>query len=48
MSVKEIAATLGYQTPADLHRQFKSFFRVTPVAFRKVSRGYMAGPNSHA
>ncbi|MGH9568815.1 MAG: helix-turn-helix transcriptional regulator, partial [Candidatus Angelobacter sp.] len=37
MSVKEIAANLGYQTPADFHRQFKLFFRVTPVAFRKVS-----------
>ena len=38
MSVKEIAADLGYQTPADLFRQFKQLFRVTPRTFRSMSR----------
>lgn len=42
MSVKEIAAELGYQTPADLFRQFKGFFQVTPLTFRSISRTHPA------
>lgn len=42
MSVKEIAADLGYQTPAGFFRQFKQLFRVTPLAFRSTSRNRVA------
>ena len=42
MSVKEIAADLGYQTPADLFRQFKQFFQMTPLKFRAMCRACTA------
>jgi AraC family transcriptional regulator len=38
LSVKEIAADLGYRTPADFFRQFKNLFQVTPLTFRSMSR----------
>jgi AraC-like DNA-binding protein len=38
LSAKEIAADLGYRTPADFYRQFKQAFRVTPLEFRNISR----------
>ena len=38
LSVKEIAADLGYQAPADFFRQFKQLFQVTPLKFRSMSR----------
>jgi len=38
LSIKEIAADLGYRTPADFFRQFKKGFHVTPTAFRAASR----------
>ena len=38
MSVKEIAADLGYRVPADFFRQFKQLFQVTPLRFRTMTR----------
>jgi AraC-like DNA-binding protein len=38
LSIKEIAADLGYKTPADLFRQFKQAFRITPKRFRALRR----------
>lgn len=38
LSIKEIAADLGYKSPADLFRQFKQAFRVTPKRFRDLRR----------
>ena len=38
LSIKEIAADLGYRTPADFFRQFKRAFHVTPTVFRAASR----------
>jgi len=37
LSIKEIAADLGYRSPADFFRQFKRAFHVTPAAFRAAS-----------
>jgi len=34
LSIKEIAADLGYRSPTDFFRQFKKVFHVTPQAFR--------------
>lgn len=41
MSVKEIAADLGYGTPADFFRQFKQAFQMTPRNFRAMQRARM-------
>jgi AraC-like DNA-binding protein len=38
LSIKEIAANLGYSTPADFFRQFKEVFHVTPSDYRDRSR----------
>ena len=38
LSIKEIAADLGYRSPADFFRQFKKVFHVTPQAFRTAQR----------
>lgn len=42
LSVKEIAADLGYHSPADFFRQFKQVFLVTPLTFRSLSRPLMS------
>ncbi len=38
LSIKEIAADLGYKNPADLFRQFKQAFQMTPKRFRHLQR----------
>jgi AraC family transcriptional regulator len=38
LSIKEIAADLGYKSPADLFRQFKQAFRITPKRYRDLRR----------
>jgi len=38
LSIKEIAADLGYRSPPDFFRQFKKAFHVTPQAFRTARR----------
>jgi AraC-like DNA-binding protein len=35
LSVKEIAAELGYQTPINFYRRFKGAFGLAPTAFRQ-------------
>lgn len=38
LAIKEISADLGYKSPADLYRQFKQIFHVTPKQFRNLRR----------
>jgi len=38
LSIKEIAANLGYSTPADFFRKFKELFHMTPSDYRERSR----------
>src|SRR5260370_7670054 len=38
LSIKEIAADLGYKSQSDLSRQFKRLFRLNPTEFRIAHR----------
>jgi AraC-like DNA-binding protein len=45
-SLKEIAAELGYRTPNDLQRTFKSLFHLNPTEFRIICRGQAVASNT--